>query len=249
MWFEMADCPPPIAAYQPCYAPTYRESLMNCARWGTYTAAAGVAPAWAGPVGWTFNGTTQYLDSGVGLSVGCSVIVQFSGATTNFRVVLGVRKVSNYFSLVPRYNVAGGVAYYYSNTAPLVLPAMSDGNLALVSTAAKAAVGYRNGVLDATIAPAANFDVSGLTLFLGAENFGGVPVNFFPGKIPALGIYLNPLSPAQVAVTARAMAPGALDRYNYWKRRPTFWQGARLGTAGGNIHRWTIPNSVIAKSR
>jgi hypothetical protein len=54
-----------IAAYQPKGAADLAASYVNLANPGTYNAALGTAPTHASATGWTFNGTTQCLKTGV----------------------------------------------------------------------------------------------------------------------------------------------------------------------------------------
>lgn len=54
-----------VAAYQPIGAASLAASYVNLANPGTYDAAPGVAPTWASATGWTFNGSTQYLTTGI----------------------------------------------------------------------------------------------------------------------------------------------------------------------------------------
>jgi hypothetical protein len=58
-----ANC---IAAYAPKGAATYAASKINLANPGTYNAVDGAAyPTWNVATGWTFNGSTQYLTTGI----------------------------------------------------------------------------------------------------------------------------------------------------------------------------------------
>jgi hypothetical protein len=57
-----ANC---IAAYQPKGAVSYAASKVNLANPGTYNATEGTAPAFDTAVGWTFNGTTMFLETGI----------------------------------------------------------------------------------------------------------------------------------------------------------------------------------------
>jgi len=77
-----------VAAYQPKGAADIAASYVNLASPGTYNAAPGTAPTWDATSGWIFNGSTQYLTTGVIPTVfnTWTVIVRFSnvsgGATT-----------------------------------------------------------------------------------------------------------------------------------------------------------------------
>src|SRR3989344_7466925 len=80
-WTTAGGAPTPVAAYQPISAASLTASYANLANPGTYTAAVGVAPTFASSTGWTFNGSTQYLTTGVIPANGWSMIVRFSNAT------------------------------------------------------------------------------------------------------------------------------------------------------------------------
>jgi hypothetical protein len=54
-----------IAVYQPKGAADLAASYVNLANPGTYDAAPGTAPTFDAATGWTFNGSTQYLTTGV----------------------------------------------------------------------------------------------------------------------------------------------------------------------------------------
>ncbi len=70
-----ANC---IAAYQPINAASLAASYVNLANPGTNDAAPGVAPGWNKTDGWTFNGLTQYLTTGIIPASGYSMIIRFS---------------------------------------------------------------------------------------------------------------------------------------------------------------------------
>lgn len=55
----------PIAAYQPKGSSSLAASYINLISPGTFDAAPGVAPTWDAVNGWTFNGSTQYLTTGI----------------------------------------------------------------------------------------------------------------------------------------------------------------------------------------
>lgn len=67
-----------VAAYQAKGAASLAASYINLANPGTYDAAPGVAPTWDAATGWTFNGTTQYLDTAVVPANGFSALARFS---------------------------------------------------------------------------------------------------------------------------------------------------------------------------
>lgn len=80
-----ANC---IAVYQPKGAASYAASKINLANPGTYDATEGVAPSWAAETGWTGNGSTMFLITGLANS-GYSIVFRYSGASLNFRYFYG----------------------------------------------------------------------------------------------------------------------------------------------------------------
>lgn len=70
------------AAYRAKGVASYAASLTNLANPGTNDATEGVAPSWAGATGWTFNGSTQHLLTGLSPTSDAtwSALVRFSGA-------------------------------------------------------------------------------------------------------------------------------------------------------------------------
>ena len=65
-----------IAAYQPKGAADLAASYVNLITPGTYNAAPGTAPTFDAATGWTFNGSTQYLTTGVVPASGYSMLVR-----------------------------------------------------------------------------------------------------------------------------------------------------------------------------
>jgi hypothetical protein len=98
----VSDC---VAAYQPKEASSEESSYINLVNPGTYNAAPGVAPTWNSG-GWLFNGTTQYLKTGVKPNGNYSMIARVSSSASNsFAFTAGATNESDYF-------VMGTQAYY-----------------------------------------------------------------------------------------------------------------------------------------
>jgi len=72
-----------VAAYQPKDAANLAASYVNLVTPGTYDAAPGTAPTWDATSGWIFNGSTQYLTTGITpvIDQSYSAIVRFTDAT------------------------------------------------------------------------------------------------------------------------------------------------------------------------
>lgn len=76
-WWEAGSAPTPRAVYQPKDAASQAASYTNLVNPGTYDAAPGTAPSWSA-AGWAFNGSTQYLTTGIVPASGYSVIIAFA---------------------------------------------------------------------------------------------------------------------------------------------------------------------------
>jgi hypothetical protein len=191
-----ANC---IAAYQPKGAASLAASYDNLAG-ASYDAAPGVAPTFDAETGWTFNGSTQYLDTGVDPvnDQTWSMIVRYSGATTvNYVAICGTRiGGGTAFAIEP--NSPDGV-YYASGGFVAKATGVAAGNLAIAGTKA-----YRNGVDE------------GLTLGVSAGDWasvligcfrdtGGAPAQFCAASVQAIAIYDVTLTADQVAAITAAM--------------------------------------------
>jgi len=196
----IANC---VAAYQPKGAASLAASYSNLANPGTYNAAPGVAPTFDASTGWTFNGSTQYLTTGITTSpqhADWSMIVRFSNQSGSYQIALGsyAPATGARFEIWPEY---GGIIAYYSYNYITKSPNLTSGVLAISGTH-----GFRNGTNEATIASGGDPSNKYPALFLGAGNNGsGSPEYKFNGKIQAAAIYNTILSDAQVSAVTTAM--------------------------------------------
>lgn len=198
-WYMLVGTP--IAAYQPKGAADLASSYVNLVNPGTFNAAPGVAPSFASGTGWTFNGTTQYLTTGIIPAAGYSLLVQYNSATlTNTRILAGTESGGN-TRLFVGPTAASGTAVIYGNGQSLtVAPALAGGNLAVAGQ-----LGYRNGVVDsATLGAWSGTATAGL--LIGCDNNAGTPILFAAAVIVALVVYNVTLTGPQVATMATAMA-------------------------------------------
>lgn len=188
-----------IAVYQPIGAASLATSYTNLANPGTYDAAPGVAPTFAAATGWTFNGSTQYLTTGVVPGSGWSAIVRFADAVTSNGYLFGA-KGSNFWGILPQYSSNTLVLYVAgasTATGQAMAPQLSAGVLAIAGTRA-----YRNGVDDnLTLTNAA----APKSIWIGGANNTSLE-NPLSCKIQAIAIYNATLSAAQVAAISAAMA-------------------------------------------
>ncbi len=93
-----------------------QDSYTNRARPGTNDLTLGVAPTWSGAVGWTFNGTTQYLHLGVNPANNYSALIRVGSGFTK-GVPFGNRGNPKFYII---YSVSGGTnsnaGYNYAAT-------------------------------------------------------------------------------------------------------------------------------------
>ena len=195
----------PVAAYAPKGAASLAASYINLANPGTLDAAPGVAPTWSAASGWSFNGSTQYLTTGIipTTNQAYSSIARYQNWTlVSGRALAGLRNGSGsrQFGLA----FSGGKTQYFNGGVlePAVSPATS-GNLAVAGN-----LGYRNGVVESgTIGAWSDPGIANTTaIFIGARNNMGVADNFTMVEILALAVYSSTLNAAGIAAVVTAMA-------------------------------------------
>ena len=195
-WYLAGGAPTPVAAYKPKGAASLAVSYVNLANPGTYDCALGVAPTWDATNGWIFNGSTQYLNTGVQVALGYSAIIRYSTVTNFDTWIFG--KFGGAFGFVPRQG-GGNVQYQYSATKT-VAPGAASGVFAITKD-----YGYRNGVSDVAIG-ASSLSLGTFNVYVGARNNGGTVDLFCAGYVQAFAIYSTTLSDTQVAAISAAMA-------------------------------------------
>lgn len=202
-----ANC---IAAYQPKGAADLAASYTNLAQPGTYDLQAASAPAFDTAVGWTFNGSANYLRTGATLLAGIkpdttsqswSMICRFASATAADGEVAGIADPKGSFYLKP-YRT-GTNKEGYANGAVKIgnTPQWATGVIAFGGT-----VAYKDGVaLSGTINNAGSPGAFTWALLVGCRNNGGGASYFYGGVIIALAIYNAVLTAPQVAAITAAM--------------------------------------------
>lgn len=190
------------AAYQPIGAASLAASYTNLANPGTYDAAPGTAPTFATGTGWTFNGTSQYLNTGITPVSGGSMIVRFSGgSSTGDRCLIGCDVWSNpVVWLLHRWASVNPNIVSYGNGA-YVTPtgALNSGVLCVAGNQ-----GYRDGSANGTTIGAWSGSMT-QTLVIAARQEAGVKSYFYAGDIQAVAVYDTTLTGAQVAAITTAM--------------------------------------------
>lgn len=189
-----------IAVYQPKGAASLAASYINLANPGTYDAAPGVAPTLDAD-GWVFNGSTQYLDSGVIPSVGAwSIIVALSGTDTSQlnQVVSGGQSSSN-----NRWNIWPVASISYHRYTSGSIDSISATSIISGVMCISGYDFYTDGALESS--NSGSQVASAYSNYIGARNSSGSADSFFDGKIQALAIYNTTLSGAQIAAITTAI--------------------------------------------
>lgn len=199
-----------VAVYQPKGAASLAASYSNLANPGTYDAAPGVAPTWASGTGWTFNGTTQYLTTGIVPASTYSMIVRFSGLVTTGGASghvacgsAGTGANATRFFIRPRY-ASPFLSYSLRYGADLtdIVGDVSSGIMALAASAQ-----YKDGSYIG--APGAGtWSGTAYDIYIACLNVNGslLASSYLGGIIQALAVYNTTLSAAQVAAISAAMA-------------------------------------------
>jgi len=181
-----ANC---VAAYQAKGAASYATSLVNLANPGTYNATEGDAPDWDAVSGWKFNGSSNYLDSGVVPAAGWSMIVRFSNVPAAQKSVCGCTGTPRFY-LRP-YHLSTQRVYGYGSSALLVTTTIStSGVMALVGGDS----GFYDGVNEGSV----NFSFTTTTshVFIG-KGYD----QFFGGYVQAFALYDTNISSYISALT------------------------------------------------
>lgn len=197
-----ADC---VAAYRAISTPgspwgtgpaNIAESYVNLNQPGVNDAAPGVAPTWAGATGWTFNGLTTYLTTGITIGAGYSALIQFADAADANGYMFG----SGDITCRPRLAGGGlGGSHNYTNLpnggAISIAGDIVGGNVAITNS------GYFNGVWEAALLfPGSDPGA----IVIGAINVGGI-LGHFDGRVLAFIIYNITIDAAQVAALGTAI--------------------------------------------
>jgi len=186
-----------LAAYQPQGAASYATSKTNVANPGIYDATEGAAPSWSAGTGWSFNGSSHYLNSTVvptASEQSWTFIVQFANASGSAGLLFGRGTSGIAHTCISPNQYYLSVLYTHGWTSTRT-PYMSAGNLCMAGRAC-----YRNGSHDATLG--VNTNTGSGPVFIGAKDNTG----FRACDIAAFAIYDVTLSADQVSAVAAAMA-------------------------------------------
>ncbi len=192
-----------MAAYAPKGAASYAASKVNLANPGTYDAAEGVAPTWAAGTGWTFDGATQYLTTGVVPpdSQTRSMIIRIANHTGAgvWSILAGQQTYGGARNLLLGSTYASN-AEYWSGGFLRQAPLLATGTLAVAGN-----VAYRNGISDGNLSDAGSSDTH-FGIYIGACNYQNDPIRYGNGSVLAFAFYNTTLTADQVAAVSTAMA-------------------------------------------
>ena len=199
-----ANC---VAAYQPKGAASLAASYVNLANPGTYNAAPGVAPTFDAATGWTFNGFSQYLTTGIIPSFFSQITlaVRFSNASLSTNAVT---PMGAYRNTTPEQQCLfvlrqTGSNSYWNNKAGFKLTTTGIPSGVLIVSD----VAYKDGVAQGNLS--GSYGLPNVDLYVGADHnisaTGGRDL-LFSGKIQAAAVYNTYIIGSQAAALSTAMA-------------------------------------------
>jgi hypothetical protein len=198
-WYLAGGAPLPLAVYQPKGAASLAASYVNLANPGTNNAAPGVAPTFAAATGWTFNGATQWLTTGINTAANMSIIMRISNVSAANGAVMGGRGAAGGGTGLGFFAILTGNHAYDNGTRGAIAGAVASGVFAVAGTK-----GYRDGADDGVTL--ANSIAEPVAMYMGGYNSNGTANNFLTGNILAVAIYSSVLTAPQVAAVSAAMA-------------------------------------------
>lgn len=198
-WWEAGGASGAVAVYQPIGAADLANSYTDLSGNGN-DAAPGVAPTWDAVNGWTFNGTNQYLDSGVvpaNDQTWTMIVHLTSWASGDSRIAGSLNDNDSFFSL--RATTTLGILYGNGSKSVFSAPAVSSGVFAVAGNN-----GYRDGIIDKS--GWTGWTGTPIEIYIGALNLQTNPAAFGEFKMQAIAIYNNTLDAAEVLAVSNAMA-------------------------------------------
>ena len=193
-WWEPSGTFTCVAAYQAKGAASLAASYVNLANPGTYDVSVISAPSFNTATGWTFNGSSHRLHTGIALSATTTVIVRVANTASTSGPAIGAQSGDPArFRIYPRY--ANELYYSFSSTqdpANTAGAGVASGVIALTPTAI-----YVDG------SSRESFTASAATLNI-AIGFDGN--QYYTGDILAVAIYSTSLDATQVGEITTAMA-------------------------------------------
>lgn len=189
-----------VAAYRAIGAASLAASYVNLVNPGTNDAAPGVAPTFNTATGWTFNGSSTYLTTGIVPNSGWTFLIQYTGLSGSNVYLFGTSNGTWPNARMGIIHNDGGSTTRIENGG-----ANSSGGLQTTGNlAAAGSTGYRNGANPESV-PA----WSGTTpqaIFIGCRNNAGSPAGYSTANIRAFVVYSTVLDATQMAEISANMA-------------------------------------------
>lgn len=228
LWLNM---PGVVAAYQPVAAPGPLLARYNQAHGGsnTYQAGDGVAPTWGSATGWTFNGSTQYLNTNAFVASWWTVLVHVDvPVSSTLQVCFGTAD-TKYLRLGPIFDDSGAF-WQQINQTLVIAPRLLNGVMGINDLSC-----YANGAIVGSIsAPTPSSYAYSNAAFLGASNNGGTPGLFLAGTIKSALLVERLLSHAETWNASRQMAYCHVNPdWSAWGRRRRYYYAP--SAAAGNV--------------
>jgi hypothetical protein len=194
-----ANC---IAAYQPKGAASLAASYVNRVTPGTQDAAPGVAPTFNAATGWTFNGTTQYLTTGLNPGNAWTTLIRFSGGASAAGALYGAfNSADGAGHAIYPYADGFSRVRYANRSNNTVAPGLTAGNLGVAGQKP-----YRNGVPE-SITLSVGVNPFPETIYIGCRNKDNTTAEqFYANTTIAFVVYTVTLTAAQVLAVVTAMA-------------------------------------------
>lgn len=226
LWFNMAGV---VAAWQPVAAPwplAARYSQAHGQRSaGSYTLMDGVAPTWSPITGLLFNGTDQYLRTGIIAEAEHTIGIRYAQLTANDWVI-GASDWAVDANLGIDIADWGGRFYSGPSSAPLYDNAYTAATKFLSNRK-----GYTNGILVGDVG--GSLAAPDYELYIGARNAKGAPDNYTAVAVLCAVVIGRELSAAEIWNASRQMAYCHTNpEWSAWGRRRRYYY-APAAPAGG----------------
>lgn len=183
--------------YDPLSAADLATSYVNLANPGTRNATVPTAaPTHAQGSGWTFNGTTQYLDSNT-LAVNEQTIIIWVENAGGTYAIGGWTNAGGVKGAMINPTNSAFTEFYRGTASTNMNGATVGGILSLSKNSA-----FKNAVAFGT--PAA-LSANSLTMFIGVHNQTGTPSSYYSGRILRVAIYNITLTTEQIEAVTDAM--------------------------------------------
>lgn len=195
-WVPGRKC---VAAYQAVGAESREASTINLATPGVKNLKlVGKPPGWSAKKGWTFNAADgSYFDTGIAPRSGYTIIVRIANSSGG-GIPMGVDSPPHCDMVVQP--AEDKIYWRYGDTTKSSRPGLRSGVLALAGPFA-----YRDGVSAVDTGGKWSRGGKAITIFMGARNKSGKPLNFLNGDILAAAIYADTLTGDEVAALTRRM--------------------------------------------